>query len=55
MVLYEVKQYNEEIIVAQIVMVYKVTTPYKLLGRGPGNNKICIKSYELNFELWIWS
>jgi len=47
MVLYEVKQRNDEIVVAQIVMIYKVTTPYKLLERGPDNNKICIKSYEL--------
>ena len=47
MMLYEVKQRIGEIIVTQIFMVYKVTTPYNLLGRGPGNNKICVKSYEL--------
>jgi hypothetical protein len=46
MILYEVQQRNKEITVAKILMVNKVTTPYKLLGRGPGNNKICIKSYE---------
>ena len=47
MILYEVQQHNEEIVIAKIFIVNQVAILYKLLGIGPGNNKICIKSYEL--------
>jgi hypothetical protein len=47
MFLYEVQQRNEEIIVAQIFMVIQVASLYKSLGGDPGNNKLCITSYEL--------